>query len=113
MDRVPEADRCQRAADAGRYRRGDHDPWITSPLRTETMPEWVLVNGARIERTYLEENLQEARAQEWLVPTDQTHYDHRHCMVCTVAIDMGHHSRYMTSKAGVLCASCYAQFIVR
>jgi hypothetical protein len=76
------------------------------------MPDWVLVNGARVERAYFEENLREARAQEWALPTERTRTGHRHCIICGVAIETELSSGYMTSKVGLLCASCHGQFIV-
>lgn len=67
------------------------------------MTEWVMVNGARIERSFLRENVSEARAYAW----ERTHWrqadDHGHCMVCNVALsgsDVCYHS-----EGGWLCQS--------
>ena len=73
------------------------------------MVEWVMVNGARIERSFLEENVAEARRYVWL----KTHWnkvgEHGHCMVCGVALS-GKDPCYC-SEGGWLCPYCLKTFL--
>ena len=73
------------------------------------MTDWVVVNGARIERSYFEANLEEARSVKWSESAGEESKVHIHCMVCGVAI--GASETRMISSAGYLCLSCYDQFL--
>jgi hypothetical protein len=75
------------------------------------MAEWVMVNGARIERSFLEENVEEAEEYVWV----STHWDqaddHGHCMVCNVTL-VGSDPCY-GSDGGWLCEYCFEAFIAQ
>lgn len=69
------------------------------------------VNGARIERAYLDENVAEARSNNWSRATE-TLLEHVHCMVCGISIDGAVNLEYWKSKNGHLCDYCHTHFIV-
>ncbi len=73
------------------------------------MAEWVLVNGARIERSFLEESVSEAREYAW----EKTHWehpnDHGHCAVCN--IELTDHDVCYQSAGGWLCPYCFERFM--
>lgn len=73
------------------------------------MTEWVIVNGARIERTFLEANVAEARSYTWKRGQWDEPGEHGHCMICSISIsegDMCYHC-----KEGQLCPYCYERFV--
>ena len=76
------------------------------------MSEWVMVNGARIERSFLEANIAEARAAgDWKQGRFSDASGHTHCIVCGVTIandDVGFRSTH-----GWACAHCYGAFVSR
>jgi hypothetical protein len=76
------------------------------------MNDWINVNGARIEKTFLEENVREARNYQWTLVT-LTKPEHVHCMVCGVSVggepargDSAYHS-----IGGWLCHYCHEHFL--
>jgi hypothetical protein len=72
------------------------------------MAEYMLVNGSRIERTFFEENVAEARSYKWerkAVPDGE----HQHCLVCTAAI--GAEETALSSGGHWLCAFCFQNYI--
>jgi len=73
--------------------------------------EWVMVNGARIERSFLEENVSEARGYSWQCARWEKPNDHGHCMICTVALAGG--DVCYQSEGGWLCSYCFERFIAR
>jgi len=74
------------------------------------MTEWVLVNGARIERTFLEENIAEALKLSWRrVSNWGRSDDHRHCIICNVAVS-GTETCYRSPSAW-LCDYCYGEYV--
>ena len=75
------------------------------------MAEWVMVNGARIERSFLEENVSEARKYDWEQMRWEKNRDHGHCMICSVAQAGG--DVCYRSKGGLLCSYCFERFIAR
>jgi len=75
------------------------------------MAEWVLVNGARIERSFLEENVSEARGYLWHKTRWDHPKDHGHCMICNAALAEG--NVCYRSEGGWLCPSCLERFIAR
>lgn len=72
------------------------------------MVEYVTVNGARIERSFFDENVGEARSCEW--SREQLHEaaDHRHCIVCGIAISRGYAYR---CGHRWLCEYCHETFL--
>jgi len=73
------------------------------------MTEWVIVNGARIERSFLEENVSEAREYTWQRTRWEKANDHGHCIVCNVSIS-GSDVCYR-SCGGWLCPYCFDRFL--
>lgn len=73
------------------------------------MTEWVSVNGARIERSFLEENVSEARGYSWEKTYWQRPNDHGHCMVCNV--ELTDHDVCYRSEGGWLCPYCFERFM--
>lgn len=73
------------------------------------MAEWVTVNGARIERSFLQENVSEARAYTWVRMRWTEASDHGHCMVCGVALAEGDDCR--RSEGGFICPYCFGEFM--
>ena len=73
------------------------------------MTDYVDVNGARIERTFLEANVEEARSCEWqrdeLRSTRGTHH---HCIVCNVSMTEG--ECYQCGQR-CLCQYCHDRFV--
>ncbi len=75
------------------------------------MTEWVMVNGARIKRSILQELVAEALEYKW----EQTHWDkvgdHGHCMVCGVTLSGS--DPCSRSEGGWLCPYCFETFVAR
>jgi hypothetical protein len=75
------------------------------------MRDWVVVNGAKIERSFFDESLAEARKYSWEAKT-VTNQDHHHCVICSAAISSGMDSGpAYASTGGWLCHFCYDRFI--
>jgi hypothetical protein len=79
--------------------------------------EWVFVNGARIERDFLEANIREAKSVPWLENTNPLCEDHVHCLICNTAITTIAHQqasvpRCYISTNGHLCEYCYNHYVV-
>ena len=74
---------------------------------------WIEVNGAKIEETFLEENIAEAKTYKWECTQWSSDLDHSHCIVCTVAIPdkPGLLAILYKSEGGWLCAYCYENFV--
>ena len=73
------------------------------------MTDWVTVNGARSERSFLRDSVSEARSYAWEKRRLESTGHHGHCMVCTVALsesDVGYHS-----EGGWLCPHCFRAFV--
>ena len=75
------------------------------------MTDWVIVNGARIERSFLRDNVSEARTYAWEKSRWEKAGDHGHCMVCNVALS-GDDVCYR-SEGGWLCPYCFETFVDR
>jgi len=75
------------------------------------MTDWVLVNGARIERSFLRENVSEARTYAWEKGRWEGTGDHGHCFVCNVALSGG--NVCYRSDGGWLCPYCFGAFVAQ
>ena len=73
------------------------------------MTERVMVNGAQIERSFLEENVAEAREYVWVKTRWDEVGNHGHCMVCSVTLSGN--DLYYRSDGGVLDAYCFETFV--
>ncbi len=73
------------------------------------MADYILVNGARIEREFFDENVAEARECKWTaseVPATAGHY---HCLVCGAGIGSGEAAYHAGNRW--LCKYCYDHFL--
>jgi len=76
------------------------------------MPEFVDVHGARIEKSFFEANLAEARKLAWQEAAVGAILDHEHCLVCWTAISAESSPAFaFRSPGGWLCAACHAAFL--
>lgn len=77
------------------------------------MDEWVEVNGARIEKSFLEENVLEARSYTWEKTELPALAEHVHCIICGIA--MGSSAAPMVvwkSIGGHVCTYCYPRYVL-
>jgi hypothetical protein len=75
------------------------------------MTEWIVVNGARIERDFFDENLADAKRKTWALQTVSDR-DHHHCAICSAAISSGvGDGPAYASNDGWLCDFCYDRFL--
>ncbi len=72
------------------------------------MTEYVDVNGAKIERSYFDDNVAEAHEYEWSLVREISD-DHVHCIVCDVAVSRGMSAFRSGSKW--LCKYCMEHFV--
>jgi hypothetical protein len=77
----------------------------------QAVTEWVEVNGARIERSFLEENVAEARLYSWEPTRFRTVGGHGHCIVCGVSVYRD--DSCFRSEGGWLCPYCFTTFVNR
>jgi hypothetical protein len=71
--------------------------------------ESVEINGAKMDRTYFEANVKDAKSVKWnraVIPLD---VDHRHCIICEFAMSAGTQS--FRSSTGWLCESCFVKYV--
>lgn len=68
--------------------------------------EWVWHNGARIRRTFFEENVAEAREYDWACGRWSEDDDHAHCIVCGYAIGT-ENELYYKFRFASLCEYCF------
>jgi hypothetical protein len=74
-----------------------------------SMAEYVLVNGARMEKTFFDENVAEAKGCVWRPATVCEKIGHQHCMVCMNAIAVGEDARNADYRW--ICCYCYEHYI--
>lgn len=79
------------------------------------MPQFIIVNGAKIEKQFLEENVTEAKTYQWKQALwKPSKNDHTHCIICTITIPekpIVENTIYYESNGGWLCNYCYERFI--
>ncbi len=73
------------------------------------MPTFVQVNGAKIEKTFFDENVKEAQGYDWSLQKLPPDREHAHCIVCDVTIEQGIPA--YKSRGGWLCPYCYDHFV--
>ena len=71
----------------------------------------VFVNGAWIDRDFLDENIREARGTTWVKVAIDPLEEHHHCIVCDLTIGHQTSSYAYKSPIGWLCTYCYEHFI--
>ena len=74
----------------------------------QNMPDYVIVNGASIERVFLEENIAEARECKW--SDDTVLNEHDHCIICDIALSKG--TSAFRADVRWLCQSCMEHYIL-
>jgi len=74
------------------------------------MTDYVDVNGAKIERSYFEDNVAEAQECDWS-PAVEVSGDHVHCIVCGLAMPRGICAFRADSRW--LCQYCMEHFVMR
>jgi hypothetical protein len=75
------------------------------------MREWVTINGAKIERSYFEENVREAKSLDWSITSANKLSEHAHCIVCGQAIEPGGNQKIYQSKGAFLDQYCFEHFV--
>jgi hypothetical protein len=76
-----------------------------------SVTEYVVVNGARIERRFFEENLEEARSLEWFAEPVSSIVGHTHCLICMKPLPDGRGEEIFRSRDRWLCSFCHSAFI--
>jgi hypothetical protein len=71
--------------------------------------EYVFVNGARIEKSYLDGNIAEARSYRWTQDSGADIAGHDHCIICGKTIVPG--DSCYSSANGRLCPYCFEAFV--
>jgi hypothetical protein len=77
------------------------------------MSEFIDINGARIEKSFFEQNVREAKTYYWAETDSSKLEKHVHCLVCSSAIG-GKTSipeKLYRSSGGRLCSYCYEHFV--
>ncbi len=74
------------------------------------MEEWDNINGSKIERSFLEQNIAEARQLGWSPAQFNDRTAHSHCMICQIAISAG--DSCVRSGNRWLCEYCHNRFIL-
>jgi hypothetical protein len=74
------------------------------------MAEWIIVNGARIEKSYFDANVTEARSKTWTPARWDKTSDHGHCLVCGVTISLDKPD-YFRSGSTSLCSYCFRNYV--
>lgn len=77
------------------------------------MRTWIEVNGAKIEKEFLEANILEASNYDWGEIPAADLKEHVHCMICDFTIDPKSATppRTFKSKGGYACDYCYKHFL--
>jgi hypothetical protein len=77
------------------------------------MSTWIDVNGAKIEKVFLDENIREAKTYSWKAIDASEIKDHAHCMVCWVTIDTKTQlsPAGFKSNCGYVCTYCHEHFL--
>ncbi len=77
------------------------------------MDSWILVNGAKIERKFFEENVAEAKGLKWKQAAFPLDNNHSHCLICNIAIPSkkNKNEKNYKSENGWLCEYCFKHFI--
>lgn len=71
----------------------------------------VMVNGALMDKAFIEENVREAKNYAWVEKPMVTIADHGHCIVCMIAVPNNQSDRVFTSGSLFLCDFCYRNYL--
>lgn len=68
---------------------------------------------ARIKRSFLESTIEEARSASWIPTAGLEESDHRHCMICNIAIpwETSQGEQIYSSETAFLCSFCFQIFV--
>jgi hypothetical protein len=78
------------------------------------MSNWIVVNGAKIDKEFFEQNVAEAQSYHWHRKQWDKQGDHTHCIICGITIptsDDKNEPVYYQSEGGWLCGYCFENFI--
>lgn len=83
-------------------------------IQASAMEDYIEVGGARIERSYFEESVAEAREMSWHPATVPDQDEHVHCFICWKAIPWEPKPRaaVFRSRGGWLCGDCHGRLIL-
>lgn len=73
------------------------------------MQSFVKINGAKIEKTFFDANVKEAKGYDWSLQKLPPSLKHAHCIICNITIEQGVTAR--KSRGGWLCDYCYDHFL--
>lgn len=76
-----------------------------------TDAEFIVVNGARMERSFFEENLSEAKSLVWMSASNIQKGDHHHCVVCTIPITQFSEAQAYRSGNRFLCEFYFKTYL--
>ena len=78
------------------------------------MEDHVEVDGAWIERSYLEDNVAEATEMSWRLAALPNQDKHSHCLICWKALpsELKPQEAVFSSDGGWLCGYCHRRFIL-
>lgn len=71
----------------------------------------VAVNGALIDKDFLDENIGEAKRYSWKRKSSNVLNEHAHCMICNSAISEAEEKTLFVSENDYLCEYCFSKFI--
>ena len=72
---------------------------------------WTEVNGAKIEDSFLQENIREAKGYLWSSAETSALTEHVHCLVCGVTVGPQSSQKLYRSERNWLCDYCHDHFI--
>lgn len=75
--------------------------------------KWVEVNGAKIEQSYLEKNVEEAKQLAWQEIGEVKLAQHEHCLICGQTLDRDSKLKIFHSSGRYLDQYCFERFIVQ
>ncbi|MDA3798973.1 MAG: hypothetical protein PF692_07825 [Kiritimatiellae bacterium] len=75
------------------------------------MTRYININGADIDKDFLNENIEDAKSYKWILEPVPFENSHVHCIICGVPIESGYNA--LKSNGGWLCNYCYEHFINR
>ena len=71
----------------------------------------ILINGSFIDKKFFEENVTEAKKYFWLEKPASVISDHRHCIICMMALPNAQNSNVFVSDNLLLCNHCWANYL--
>ena len=75
------------------------------------MTEIIEVNGAKMDKDYFNENVQEAKQLTWKEVKMNSLKDHTHCIICTIAMPNNQSETAFQSNSLTLCSFCHSSYL--